>query len=846
MSEFLSLWFDGVPAGAYGYSWQFEGKRFANGAAINLDALLVEIADCEAKGAQSTWFRCTTLQEFPMSGRGTAEDTLAVPGVWADIDIAGPGHKHSGLPASEEEAFGILERSGLPAPTAVLRTGGGLSAWWKFTEPCLDLEAAASVSQHVHACLVAGSPGVKIDNVSDLARVMRAPGTTNRKPGVGQRCEVHFIGGDLYPIGELASVMVPEPVAVAVLQLPKSLLDEDFEPVRDPSDARRFTMTEAKAFCRPALAALRDAQDGEINVLLNAAAKQLSHFGEEFWDRDTAEEWLQDALSHTDYDGRTWLAQDTINSAYASSGQDWQAERVKVDHGKRPVDVEFTPAAMAEHVAREVLRGDFLRAAGLGWLKYDGKRWALVEEGVPGESVRQYVLERLIAAIREHGPRSDQAGGWTKFTTASQIKAVVGLAGNIAGVVADAGSFDADPDVLNTPGGVVLLRTGEVVAHDPKYLVTKISSGSYRPGFRHTDWDQALKALPEEVCTWFQSRIGQAITGHTTPDGVVPLLRGNSGENGKSALTTDGLVPALGEYASPASIKLFSQRNEHSTEIADLRGRRLMIAEELTEGQAINTTAIKRIADVGEIKARFTHQDNIVFRASHSMFMTSNFRPRVTETDGGTWRRLALVEFPFTFVQPGKPVNEAVGERRGDLDLKPRIRENLTGQHDAIVTWAVEGALRWYRWQEKTTSARTEGRELPSSPLSLPVRVQEDTAAWRMESDRIEGFWRECVEPARGVLVLRSELLSVFNGWLEANGHQPWPAETFSARFEAHDRTRQAGVEPRYTKKQELIVRSPVKTDDKGNAWIADNARRNQPLPATARVWMGLRYRTDE
>ena len=66
------------------------------------------------------------------------------------------------------------------------------------------------------------------------------------------------------------------------------------------------------------------------------------------------------------------------------------------------------------------------------------------------------------------------------------------------------------------------------------------------------------------------------------------MLQG-SGENGKSAITTDGLVPALGDYASMASTKLFqSSSSEHSTERAELRGKRLVIAEELTEGKSIN------------------------------------------------------------------------------------------------------------------------------------------------------------------------------------------------------------------------------------------------------------------
>jgi hypothetical protein len=66
--------------------------------------------------------------------------------------------------------------------------------------------------------------------------------------------------------------------------------------------------------------------------------------------------------------------------------------------------------------------------------------------------------------------------------------------------------------------------------------------------------------------------------------------------------------------------------------------------------------------------------------------------------DGETvvrWRRLALLTFPFTFRKPGEPV-QGDHERRGDPTLKSRIKRNLDQQHDAIVTWAVEGAMKWY------------------------------------------------------------------------------------------------------------------------------------------------------
>lgn len=254
--------------------------------------------------------------------------------------------------------------------------------------------------------------------------------------------------------------------------------------------------------------------------------------------------------------------------------------------------------------------------------------------------------------------------------SAVRQRVVVSLAKGIVEQTADV--FDADPDLLNTPGGVVDLRSGRIQSHDPDLLVTKLTSGTYRPGFSHPDWRQALTALPDESLAWFQMRVGQAISGHPTPDGLTPVLQGG-GENGKSAVTTDGIVPALGDYAAPVSSKLITAAKEHSTERADLRGQRFLVAEECSEERALNLTALKQITDVGTIRARYLYRDNFTFSASHSLFVTTNAVPIVNETDHGTWRRVALVGFPLTFRKPHELLT-AVTDRRGDLAIAAPAR----------------------------------------------------------------------------------------------------------------------------------------------------------------------------
>lgn len=117
------------------------------------------------------------------SARGEEKDCSAMVAFVADIDVAGPGHKASNLPPTFEAAFELLDAFPL-APTVVVHTGGGLQAWWAFAEP-IDVTEAREVAGRWGATWpeFGRRRNVKIDNVGDIARILRPPGTVRRKPG---------------------------------------------------------------------------------------------------------------------------------------------------------------------------------------------------------------------------------------------------------------------------------------------------------------------------------------------------------------------------------------------------------------------------------------------------------------------------------------------------------------------------------------------------------------------------------------------------------------------------------------------------------------------------------------
>lgn len=149
--------------------------------------------------------------------RGSAADCLELPGLWLDIDVAGPNHAADALPPDREAAWALIGDFPLP-PTAVIDSGGGLQGWWAFAEPIPADDAAVTLLGRWGAwwSQAADARGWHLDDVFDLARVMRLPGTTNRK-GEPAAVELVHQGGHRYGYDDLDQWLIdpPEPPSVA-------------------------------------------------------------------------------------------------------------------------------------------------------------------------------------------------------------------------------------------------------------------------------------------------------------------------------------------------------------------------------------------------------------------------------------------------------------------------------------------------------------------------------------------------------------------------------------------------------------------------------------------------------
>ncbi len=186
----------------------------------DLDRLGAEVATTAER--HDLYVGCCPLSSTPTRGRGTAADVAYLAALWADLDVAGPGHSPAAdaLPLPPTRAAALDAVAALPPPSVVIDSGGGLQAWWLFAEPlAIDDGNRAEVAELSagwgRALVAAGAAkGWHVDDVSDLARILRPPGTVNRKPGRAP-APVFIVPGegcaDLYDLDELRPHLVAAP-----------------------------------------------------------------------------------------------------------------------------------------------------------------------------------------------------------------------------------------------------------------------------------------------------------------------------------------------------------------------------------------------------------------------------------------------------------------------------------------------------------------------------------------------------------------------------------------------------------------------------------------------------------
>ena len=269
-----------------------------------------------------------------------------------------------------------------------------------------------------------------------------------------------------------------------------------------------------------------------------------------------------------------------------------------------------------------------------------------------------------------------------------------------------------------------------------------------------------------------------------------------------------------------------SSSNQHPTEKMALRGARMTLVDETPEARRLDTQRLKKILGQPTLAgARYLYKEEMTVHLVHTMIVSTNYVPAVTEYDWGTWRRLLRLRMPITFrsatTLPPEGTREP-WERLADPRLKKALKEDGDVQA-ACLAWLVRGAMAWYAAGE----CQPVGDE--------PSRIKDDTRAWRASDDMILNYAEEFLEPAEGYAVVASELFAHFTAWAESNGHKPWSARTFVSRFTEHEVIKGMKiVSQRIRRSTEIEISHPP------DAW----GKGSEALPGQFAAYKKVRFRS--
>lgn len=381
------------------------------------------------------------------------------------------------------------------------------------------------------------------------------------------------------------------------------------------------------------------------------------------------------------------------------------------------------------------------------WLHWQGARW------IPETTLLAFDLARGICREGAARAESRNAARAARVCSSATVAAVERLARADRRHAATPEQWDGDPWLLNTPGGVVDLKTGRVRPHDRADHMTKLATAT--PRGAAPAWSAFLESVTDgdrDLQEYLARIAGYALTGATTEQALFFLY--GTGANGKSVFVNT-LAAILGDYATNAPIDTFMEtRSErHPTDLASLRGARLVSSIEVENGRRWAEAKIKALTGGDTISARFMRQDFFEYRPQFKLLIAGNHKPAIRDVDEAMRRRFHMV--PFTVTIPP--------ERRDKTLL-----ERLLAERDGILRWAVDGCLAW---QE--------------SGLRPPAVVMGATAEYFSEEDST-GRWmaERCVLAPNG-FALTAALFASWKAWAEASEEPVGSLKRFSQTLES-------------------------------------------------------------
>lgn len=325
-------------------------------------------------------------------------------------------------------------------------------------------------------------------------------------------------------------------------------------------------------------------------------------------------------------------------------------------------------------------------------------------------------------------------------------------------VATDINLFDAQENYLNTPGGTYDIAKGVngMMPHRSTDLLTKITNCA--PGEEGKQlWEDALQLFfcgDQELIEYVQMTVGMAAVGKVYVEALI--IAYGEGRNGKSTFWNT-ISRVLGTYSGAMSADSLTAncRRNVKPEIAELKGKRLIIAAELEEGTRLSTSILKQLCSTDQIRGEKKFKDPFDFTPSHTAVLYTNHLPKVSASDDGTWRRLIVIPFHAKI--------------EGSSDIKNYADYLYNNAGPAVMSWIIEGARKVIE------------REFKIDP---PKVVANAIAEYRGMNDWLTHFLEDCCVTGDGLEQKSGDLYQEYRAYCLRTGEYARNNADFIAEIE--------------------------------------------------------------
>ena len=657
------------------------------------------------------------------SGLSDAAGVLLARCLFADFDGG----------ATREDAVNRINAAGLPTPTALVHSGGGIHAWWRMAEPIAD---AASWTKAMKAVIAAvGSD----KGIHDFPRIMRLPGFVNWKyenTPVAELLDVD--AGRVYPLDRLT----PRTMS----QMSRDFLTNG----RALPTGRRATMF--------TVACDLQAHGWQVADATTRIMQRMSQSGLHADDLEDCPRQIANAFSKERAPaGGAIVNVNKTGVTVVTDGQPAEA--------LRPACVNDPQTHNELSLARRLVRdsdGEILYVVDRGiWMQWTGTHWREDREGLHAQRIAKGIASKLWDEMAEM-PLELRKYAFkfaNKASSRNTIKAAIDLAKSEPEIAVDWSAFNQGQYLFNCQNGTLDLADNlhRLRPHGKSDRLTHIAGVTYDATATAPKWKQFVSEVTcgdDQLAAFHQRSFGLALSSDQSEQRLW-VHHGNGG-NGKGTFLSM-IAKVMGSYAGPVSASVFVSNGndrDRDTKTAQLVGKRLAFAQEADDGSRLSESSVKSMTGSDVCTARYLYQNPFEVNPTWHIHLAVNHRPAIKGRDAGIWRRVLLTPWRATFD----------GEAKRD---RAQIEAELFSEGAGILNWMIEGFQRW----------REEGLRPPSA-------VQAETSNYRNASDSIAAWMAEECFTGESAATGSTDLFVSYKEWCYRAGFEALTQTSFGRALE--------------------------------------------------------------